>query len=44
LQASLKWNDEKIPDEPVVMMVFSDSKLPKIALPVYIILDTEAKP
>jgi hypothetical protein len=44
LQASLTLNDEKIPEEPVVTMTFSNPTLPKIKLPVYVMLNTEAEP
>jgi hypothetical protein len=44
LQALLKLNEEKIPDEPVLVLTFSNPKLPKIQLPIYIMLNTEAKP
>jgi hypothetical protein len=44
LQASFNWSDEKIPEEPIVTMIFSDPKLPKIQLPVYVMFNTEAEP
>jgi hypothetical protein len=44
LQASFKWSDEKMPEEPIVTMTFSDPKLPKIQLPVYVMFNTEAEP
>jgi hypothetical protein len=44
LQASLKLNDDEIPNEPIVTMIFSDPKLPKIQLPVYVMFNTEAEP
>jgi hypothetical protein len=44
LQASLTWNDEKIPDDSIVTMTFSNPTLPKIQLPVYVMFNTEAEP
>ncbi|MDR2441660.1 MAG: DUF1573 domain-containing protein [Planctomycetaceae bacterium] len=41
LQALLKLNEEKIPDESVLVMTFSDPKLPKIQLPIYIMIVAE---
>jgi len=44
LQASLKLDETKIPDESVAVMTFSDTKLPKITLPVYVMLNEEEQP
>ena len=44
LQASLNVDGTAIPDEPVVIMSFADSALPKIRLPIYVMMSTEGKP
>ncbi|GHT45335.1 hypothetical protein FACS189454_04640 [Planctomycetales bacterium] len=43
LQASLKLDNVKIPDEPLVVMTFADPKLPKMSLPIYLMPGEDAK-
>ena len=40
LQASLNVDDTPMPDEPAVIMSFSDPTLPKIRLPIYVMMST----
>ncbi|GHT18322.1 hypothetical protein FACS1894189_6090 [Planctomycetales bacterium] len=41
LQASLTFEAKTFPDEPAVKIIFSDTKLPKLSLPVYVMLPTK---
>jgi hypothetical protein len=41
LQALLKLNEDKIPEESVLVMSFSNPKLPKIKLPIYVMIVAE---
>ncbi len=43
LQATLSVETARIPDEPKIVMVFSDTTLPKIQLPIYVMMDTEGR-
>jgi hypothetical protein len=36
----MKLTDIKIPDEPIVTMTFSNPKLPKIDIPIYVMTGT----
>jgi hypothetical protein len=41
LQAILKLNEEKMPDESVLVLTFSNPKLSKIQLPIYVMIVAE---
>jgi len=43
LQASLTFEKGGLPDEPVVEMTFSDPKMPKLILPIYVMILSETK-
>ena len=44
LQASLNVNSTAIPDDPVAIIAFSNPTLPRIRLPIYVLMSTEGIP